>query len=81
MKQACLLIFKQTAIHKHGYKMLFSFSAIVQHTPYPPVGFSILKAGLNKSVLLSVYASGTRNGDDTPSQGMYLITSFNHLII
>ncbi|KAL4572075.1 hypothetical protein LXL04_018844 [Taraxacum kok-saghyz] len=56
------------AIHKHGYKMLFSFSAIVQHTPYPPVGFSILKAGLNKSVLLSVYASGTRNGDDTPSQ-------------
>lgn len=56
------------AIHKHGYKLLFSFSAIVQHTPYPPVGFSILKAGLNKSVLLSVYASGTRNSDDTPSQ-------------
>ncbi|XP_076898654.1 piezo-type mechanosensitive ion channel homolog isoform X1 [Bidens hawaiensis] len=56
-------------IHKHGYKMLFSFSAIVQHTPYPPVGFSILKAGLNKSVLLSVYASGTaRNNDDNPSQ-------------
>nr|XP_043619300.1 piezo-type mechanosensitive ion channel homolog [Erigeron canadensis] len=57
------------AIHKHGYKMLFSFSAIVQHTPCPPVGFSILKAGLNKSVLLSVYASGTaRNDDDNPSQ-------------
>ncbi|XP_023749583.2 piezo-type mechanosensitive ion channel homolog [Lactuca sativa] len=56
------------AIDKHGYKMLFSFSAIVQHTPYPPVGFSILKAGLNKSVLLSVYASGTRINDDTPSQ-------------
>ncbi|KAF2298634.1 hypothetical protein GH714_024432 [Hevea brasiliensis] len=32
---------------------------IVQHTPSPPVGFSILKAGLNKSVLLSVYASQT----------------------
>ncbi|XVF21838.1 hypothetical protein REPUB_Repub12eG0124200 [Reevesia pubescens] len=45
------------AIHNHGSKMLFSFSAIVQHTPSPPVGFSILRAGLNKSVLLSVYAS------------------------
>ncbi|XP_057994460.1 piezo-type mechanosensitive ion channel homolog isoform X2 [Hevea brasiliensis] len=47
------------AIHNHGFEMLFSFSAIVQHTPSPPVGFSILKAGLNKSVLLSVYASQT----------------------
>ncbi|EEF37638.1 conserved hypothetical protein [Ricinus communis] len=47
------------AIHNHGFEMLFSFSAIVQHTPSPPVGFSILKAGLNKSVLLSVYASPT----------------------
>ncbi|KAJ0581861.1 putative Piezo family protein [Helianthus annuus] len=57
------------AIHKHGYDLLFSFSAIVQHTPYPPVGFSILKAGLNKSVLLSVYASGTAtNSDDNLSQ-------------
>ncbi|KAJ9547657.1 hypothetical protein OSB04_020200 [Centaurea solstitialis] len=57
------------AVHKHGYKLLFSFSAIVQHTPCPPVGFSILKAGLNKSVLLSVYASGNaRNSEDTPSQ-------------
>ncbi|PWA88896.1 hypothetical protein CTI12_AA084740 [Artemisia annua] len=57
------------AIHKHGYKMLFSFSAIVQHTPCTPIGFSILKAGLNKSVLLSVYASGTSTGnDDNPSQ-------------
>ncbi|KAJ6723537.1 PIEZO-TYPE MECHANOSENSITIVE ION CHANNEL-like protein [Salix koriyanagi] len=47
------------AIHNHGFEMLFSFSAIVQHTPRPPFGFSILKAGLNKSVLLSVYASST----------------------
>ncbi|ONK78536.1 uncharacterized protein A4U43_C02F19860 [Asparagus officinalis] len=37
--------------------MLFSLSAIVQRTPSPPLGFSILKAGLSKSVLLSVYAS------------------------
>ncbi|PIA44723.1 hypothetical protein AQUCO_01700367v1, partial [Aquilegia coerulea] len=52
---AVLLCF--CAVHNHGFKMLFSFSAIVQHCPYPPIGFSILRAGLNKSVLLSVYAS------------------------
>ncbi|XP_043719119.1 piezo-type mechanosensitive ion channel homolog isoform X3 [Telopea speciosissima] len=45
------------AVHNHGFEMLFSFSAIVQHTPCPPFGFSILSAGFNKSVLLSVYAS------------------------
>ncbi|KAI3678969.1 hypothetical protein L6452_38273 [Arctium lappa] len=56
------------AIQKHGHKVLFSFSAIVQHTPRPPIGFSILKAGLNKSVLLSVYANGTNEDDDNPSQ-------------
>ncbi|KAH9786048.1 Piezo-type mechanosensitive ion channel-like [Citrus sinensis] len=47
------------AIHNHGFQTLFSFSAIVQHTSSPPVGFSILKAGLNKSVLLSVYSAST----------------------
>ncbi|KAI9080274.1 hypothetical protein K1719_037668 [Acacia pycnantha] len=47
------------AIHNHGFEMLFSFSAIVQHAPSPPIGFSIIKAGLNKSVLLSVYASSS----------------------
>ncbi|XP_071920767.1 piezo-type mechanosensitive ion channel homolog isoform X4 [Coffea arabica] len=56
------------AIHNHGFEMLFSFSAIVQHTPSPPVGFSILRAGLNKSVLLSVYAtSSTRDSHDNAS--------------
>ncbi|PPD78772.1 hypothetical protein GOBAR_DD24313 [Gossypium barbadense] len=46
------------AIHNHGFEVLFSFSAIVQHTPCPPVGFSILRAGLNKSVLfLSSFTS------------------------
>ncbi|CAA0828575.1 Piezo-type mechanosensitive ion channel homolog, partial [Striga hermonthica] len=45
------------AVNNHGFEVLFSFSAIVQHTPSPPVGFSILRAGLNKSVLLSVYAT------------------------
>ncbi|CAH1447448.1 unnamed protein product [Lactuca virosa] len=57
------------AIQKHGHKVLFSFSAIVQHTPRPPIGFSILKAGLNKSVLLSVYAvANSTHIDDNPSQ-------------
>lgn len=45
------------AIHNHGIDVLFSFSAIVQQTPFPPVGFSILRAGLIKSVLFSVYTS------------------------
>ncbi|KAG5557568.1 hypothetical protein RHGRI_007720 [Rhododendron griersonianum] len=37
--------------HNHGSEKLFSFSAIVEHAPFLPVGFGILKAGLNKSVL------------------------------
>ncbi|XVE73201.1 hypothetical protein DITRI_Ditri11bG0098300 [Diplodiscus trichospermus] len=56
------------AIHNHGFEMLFSFSAIVQHAPSPPAGFGILRAGLNKSVLLSVYASpNTSCCHDNPS--------------
>ncbi|XP_062086347.1 piezo-type mechanosensitive ion channel homolog isoform X1 [Humulus lupulus] len=56
------------AVHNHGFEMLFSFSAIVQNTSSPPIGFSILKAGLNKSVLLSVYASPTTvHTRDNPS--------------
>ncbi|TQD69706.1 hypothetical protein C1H46_044761 [Malus baccata] len=63
------------AIHNHGSEMLFSFSAIVQHTPGRPFGFSILKAGLNKSVLLSVYASSAiQYRHDNPSYG-FLVTS------
>lgn len=59
------------AIHNHGFEMLFSFSAIVQHTPSRPVGFSILRAGLNKSVLLSVYASPNTSGcHDNASYGI-----------
>ncbi|KAK3164410.1 hypothetical protein QOZ80_1AG0017640 [Eleusine coracana subsp. coracana] len=51
------------AVHSHGFKMLFSLSAVLRHTPCPPVGFTILKAGLNKSVLLSVYSSqNSRDG-------------------
>lgn len=57
-------------IHNHGFEMLFSFSAIIQHAPRPPIGFSILKAGLNKSVLLSVYSSSSvRNSVENFSYG------------
>lgn len=59
------------AVHNHGSEMLFSFSAIVEHAPFLPVGFGILKAGLNKSVLLSVYASpAIRDGHNDSSYGM-----------
>uniref|UniRef100_A0A2N9GW87 Uncharacterized protein n=2 Tax=Fagus sylvatica TaxID=28930 RepID=A0A2N9GW87_FAGSY len=65
------------AIHNHGFEMLFSYSAIVQHTPSLPIGFSILKAGLNKSVLLSVYASSTtRYSHDNPSYGTALVNPY-----
>ena len=59
------------AIHNHGFEMLVSFSAIIQNTPCRPVGFTILKAGLNKSVLLSVYSSRTTSGiHGNPSNGI-----------
>ncbi|KAL6627895.1 hypothetical protein ACP70R_031621 [Stipagrostis hirtigluma subsp. patula] len=54
------------AVHSHGFKMLFSLSAVLRHTPCPPVGFSILKAGLNKSVLLSVYSSQSSRDGQAP---------------
>ncbi|CAL4963575.1 unnamed protein product [Urochloa decumbens] len=52
------------AVHSHGFKMLISLSATLRHTPCPPVGFTILKAGLNKSVLLSVYSSQNSRDDE-----------------
>ncbi|XP_057960873.1 piezo-type mechanosensitive ion channel homolog [Malania oleifera] len=64
------------AIHNHGFEILFSFSAVVQHTPCPPVGFSILKAGLTKSVLLSVYTSKSREGHSTNSSHERKIASY-----
>ncbi|XP_039146596.1 piezo-type mechanosensitive ion channel homolog isoform X1 [Dioscorea cayenensis subsp. rotundata] len=65
------------AVQNHGFKMLFAFSAIIQHTPYPPFGFSILKAGLNKSVLLSVYASaGSRSSQSSKSSHEKLIATY-----
>ncbi|GAU11556.1 hypothetical protein TSUD_345470 [Trifolium subterraneum] len=44
------------AIHNHGLQTLLIFSAIVRHTSCPPVGFSILRAGLIKPVCLSGYS-------------------------
>ncbi|KAF8392505.1 hypothetical protein HHK36_022847 [Tetracentron sinense] len=64
------------AVHNHGFEMLFSFSAIVQHTPCPPIGFSILKAGLNKSVLLSVYSSTVRESQSNDSSHEIRIASY-----
>ncbi|KAL9683988.1 hypothetical protein QQ045_021419 [Rhodiola kirilowii] len=56
------------SMHNHGFDMLFSLSMVVQHTPKPPVGFSVLKAGLNKSVILSLYSSqAIGNNNDHPS--------------
>ncbi|XVF57384.1 hypothetical protein PTKIN_Ptkin06aG0200900 [Pterospermum kingtungense] len=58
LKIAVLACF--SAIHNHGFEMLLSFSAIVQRTPSPPIGFTILRAGLLKSVILLVYTSASR---------------------
>ncbi|XP_074563118.1 piezo-type mechanosensitive ion channel homolog isoform X1 [Curcuma longa] len=51
-----------SALQNHGFDILCSFSAVLQHTPRPPLGFSVLKAGLKKSVLLSVYNSTSSRG-------------------
>lgn len=68
MKIAVLACF--CAIHNHGLDMLFSFSAIVQNTPCPPIGFNILRAGLIKSVLLSVHTStSSETQNNNHSQG------------
>ena len=64
------------AIHNNGFDMLFSFSAFVQHTPYPPIGFSVLKAGLNKSVLLSVYCSSSDGDSNSGTSGMLISTCY-----
>lgn len=48
------------SIYNHGFDMLSSFSAIVQHNQCPPIGLRTLRAGLIKSVLLSVYSSRSR---------------------
>ncbi|KAI7983485.1 Homeobox-leucine zipper protein REVOLUTA [Camellia lanceoleosa] len=64
------------AVHNHGFEMLFSFSAIVQHAPCLPFGFSILKAGLNKLVLLSVYASSTIRDSHTDGSYEETLTEF-----
>ncbi|XP_015570622.2 piezo-type mechanosensitive ion channel homolog [Ricinus communis] len=63
------------AIHNHGFDMVSSFSAILQHTPSPPIGFSILRAGLIKSVLLSVSTSvSTRSHDSNSSHEKWIVS-------
>ncbi|CAJ2631584.1 unnamed protein product [Trifolium pratense] len=53
------------AIHNHGLQTLLIFSAIVRHTSCPPVGFSILRAGLIKPVCLSGYSPRSSVSHDT----------------
>ncbi|KAL3516155.1 hypothetical protein ACH5RR_023057 [Cinchona calisaya] len=52
------------AIQNHGFDILCSFSTIVQYTPLPPFGWRFWKAGLNKSVLLSVYVLISRGSEE-----------------
>ncbi|KAF3962627.1 hypothetical protein CMV_012877 [Castanea mollissima] len=74
MKIAVLACF--CAIHNHGLDMLFSFSAIVQNTPCPPIGFNILRAGLIKSVLLSVHTSTSSETQNNNHSQERRITSY-----
>ncbi|KAL6989616.1 hypothetical protein U1Q18_015367 [Sarracenia purpurea var. burkii] len=55
------------AVYNHGSEMLFSFSTIMQRTPFSPIGWRILKAGLNKSVLLSVHSSTSKESKSSIS--------------
>ncbi|XP_061348437.1 piezo-type mechanosensitive ion channel homolog [Gastrolobium bilobum] len=53
------------AIHNHGLQTLLLFSAIVRHTSCRPVGFSILRACLNKPVRLSGYSPRSSESQET----------------
>ena len=79
MEIAILICF--CAVQNHGSKMLFSFSTIVQHMPCRPFGFSILKAGLDKSILLSVYASPQARDVQSPDSRRGTYQSSLYLII
>lgn len=69
MKIAVLACF--CAIQNHAFDMLFALSEVVQHTPFSPMGWNILKAGLNKSVLSSIYTSmSSESVENNSSQGI-----------
>lgn len=59
------------AIHNHGLQTLLLFSAIVRHISCPPVGFSILRAGLIKPVRLSGYSP--RSSESQGTHGTTLV--------
>ncbi|CAO2832677.1 unnamed protein product [Amaranthus hypochondriacus] len=63
-------------IHNHGYEVLFSLSKILQNAPSLPFGFSLLKAGLKKSAILSVYASKFRGNPHNCSSHETKIASY-----
>ncbi|KAH7543127.1 hypothetical protein FEM48_Zijuj02G0150300 [Ziziphus jujuba var. spinosa] len=64
------------SMQNHGFDMLSSFSAIVQQAPCPPIGFRTLRAGLIKSVLLSVYSSTSKERQQINSSRERMITSY-----
>ncbi|CAL5380894.1 unnamed protein product [Camellia sinensis] len=68
------------SVYNHGSDMLFSYSTIVQHTPFPPIGWSILKAGLNKSVLLSVYTPSSREREPTNSFNGIIVSKAEYIL-
>ncbi|XP_074356993.1 piezo-type mechanosensitive ion channel homolog [Apium graveolens] len=55
LKIAALACF--CSICNNGFDMFLSYSAVVQDSPFPPIGWNILKAGLKRSFLSSVYFS------------------------
>ncbi|KAJ1417088.1 putative piezo-type mechanosensitive ion channel-like protein isoform [Sesbania bispinosa] len=60
------------AIHNHGHQTLLLFSTIVRHTSCPPVGFSILRAGLIKPVRLSSSRASECQGIHEQKTASYL---------
>lgn len=69
LKIAALACF--CAICNNGFDMFLSYSAVVQDSPFPPIGWNILKAGLKRSFLSSVYFSTFQEcGCHNSSHGM-----------
>lgn len=69
------------AINHHGTEMLLCFSAVVQQTPFPPVGFNVLKAGLIKSVIFSVCTSQSTQRQQGSSNGMMSPETFSNATV
>ncbi|KAI4369413.1 hypothetical protein MLD38_017853 [Melastoma candidum] len=62
------------AINHHGTEMLLCFSAVIQQTPFPPIGFDVLKAGLIKSVIFLVCTSRSSQWNQGCSHEQWVTT-------